>query len=218
MRLEGYGIVLERLKEDDIELVRQMRNSDHVRNYMEYRNIISTEQQQKWFASINNEYNNYFLIISNGVKCGLISGADIDWEQRVTRNGGLFIWDEKYQGTSVPVAASLLLTHLSFLIGFRMTYIRTLKSNQRAVSYNTQFGYVLEPGQESVDNQLYSLTAERFLDSTRGIRKALAGGQSVFRCVLEEPLDAMSLRIRDAINTLLPAERSQIELIIQPSA
>lgn len=215
MILEGYGIRLERLKHEDIELVRTMRNSDHIRNHMAYREIITPAQQEKWFHSINNEHNNYFLIIYNGKKCGMISGAEIDWNKLETGNGGLFIWDEEFHGTSVPLAASLLLTHLSFLIGFRRTYIKTLRDNTRAITYNTTFGYRLEPGQENERNQLYSLTREQFYASTKAFRKTLAGTE-VLRCIMKEPFDAMSKKVKQAIDAMPQPDRIQVELIIEP--
>lgn len=145
----------------------------------------------------------------------MISGAEIDWNKLETGNGGLFIWDEEFHGTSVPLAASLLLTHLSFLIGFRRTYIKTLRDNTRAITYNTTFGYRLEPGQENERNQLYSLTREQFYASTKAFRKTLAGTE-VLRCIMKEPFDAMSKKVKQAIDAMPQPDRIQVELIIEP--
>ena len=62
MKFFKYGITLERLKKEDIELVRQWRNSDPVRMNMNYQEIISPEKQLEWFHSINNENFHYTFV------------------------------------------------------------------------------------------------------------------------------------------------------------
>ena len=61
--LTDYGVKLVQLTEDKIELVRQWRNSDKIKKYMEYRDYISPEMQQKWFNKISNTTNDFFFII-----------------------------------------------------------------------------------------------------------------------------------------------------------
>ncbi|MDZ7743378.1 MAG: hypothetical protein U5Q03_16975 [Bacteroidota bacterium] len=46
MKLFKYGISLNRLKEDDIELVRKWRNSRKINQFMEYREEITPEMQK----------------------------------------------------------------------------------------------------------------------------------------------------------------------------
>ena len=45
MKFFKYGITLERLREEDIELVRQWRNSDQVRMNMKYQEIITRKAE-----------------------------------------------------------------------------------------------------------------------------------------------------------------------------
>ena len=90
MIIEKYGIKLIRLKQEDIELVRLKRNSLDINELMHDRVIISFEMQYKWFQSINNIYNNYFIIIYNNEKIGLVNGKNSDYEKRQSE-GGMFI-------------------------------------------------------------------------------------------------------------------------------
>ncbi len=60
MIIKGFAVTLSRLTIDDIELVRQWRNSETVRQFMEFREEITPEMQIKWFKSIDNEINNYY--------------------------------------------------------------------------------------------------------------------------------------------------------------
>ena len=50
MFFEKYGVKLERLTADKIELVRNWRNDPKISQYMEFRDHITAEMQKKWFA------------------------------------------------------------------------------------------------------------------------------------------------------------------------
>lgn len=204
MKIEGYGITLDRLTARDIEFLREKRNRPEVSAYMEYREYITEEAQAAWFNRINNEFNNYFLIEYNGERIGLISGAEIDWEENVTRNGGLFLWATEYWGTSIPVCASFLLTEVSFIIGFRKTYIRALEDNERAREFNRSLGYVPEPNQNEVRNKLYSLNPENFEKSTGKLRAILRRKYPQIKVTLFQPFDAMSARVYARLQSINP--------------
>lgn len=76
-------ITLTPLKEEDIELVRQWRNSPEVSQYMYTENFISKEQQVKWFERIEQEKNSkYWIINYEGNKIGVASLTDIDRKNR----------------------------------------------------------------------------------------------------------------------------------------
>ena len=187
MQLSKYGITLHRLREEDIETIRQWRNSPQINQFMEYRGNISPEMQRDWFKSVDNVDNFYFIIEYQGKKIGLINSSHIDWET-VSSEGGIFLWDEQYYDTFVPVWASLCLLETTyFILGAGKSVIKTLKDNERAKKLNVHLGYELQPGQEEVYNQIYMLTAESFRLHAHKLIKAatlLAGqdlsGHSVF--------------------------------------
>lgn len=173
MIVRGYGVELHLLSEEDLELVRVKRNSDFIRDRMEYREEITPEMQQQWFRTINNAHNNYYVIVYQNEKVGLISGNQVDWEKRETGNGGLFIWEEKFRDSLVPIAASLLLTDLTFLIGLERVRIKVMRNNTRAVTYNRLLGFELLEGQEHNESQLYELTKERYEARTGKLKQTL---------------------------------------------
>jgi UDP-4-amino-4,6-dideoxy-N-acetyl-beta-L-altrosamine N-acetyltransferase len=187
MKLSKYGIVLRRLRQEDIELVRQWRNSSQISQFMEYREYITPEIQLEWFRSVDNFENFYYIIQYEGKDIGLINSSKIEWDT-VSSEGGIFLWDEQYYETFVPVWASLCLLETSyFILGAGKSYIKTLNDNERAKKLNVHLGYELQPGQEGVYNQVYVMTAASFrLQATKLIRAAnlLAGpelaGHSVF--------------------------------------
>lgn len=179
MKVFKYGVMLERLKEDDIELVRQWRNSDPVRLNMEYREIISAEQQKQWFASINNLQNNYLLVSYLGKKIGLLNDKNIDWEMR-TSESGLFLGETDYYNTFVPYFISIAGIELNFyFLHWNKQYARILQSNTNAAKYNMLLGYRKLEGQENINNQLYELTRHDFELKAMKIRQAVRALASV---------------------------------------
>lgn len=198
MIITGFGVVLIRLQQQDIELVRQHRNSEAISKFMESRKEITKEEQEKWFASIDNKFNNYFVIVYKGEKIGLIYGADIDWEKKETGNGGIFIWNESLLETHAPLAASMLLTEVSFLLGMERTYIKVLRDNPRAIAYNENLGYEILPGQEKVINQKYVLTKENYYAKAARFRKTFVRmfGEN-FNMVLDHASHEAEINIRE---------------------
>jgi RimJ/RimL family protein N-acetyltransferase len=213
MIITGFGIVLVRLQHHDIEMVRQHRNSSAISQFMEFREEISKEEQEKWFASINNKSNNYFLINYKGDQVGLIYGAGIDWEKKETANGGIFIWEEKVMETQAPLAASLLLTEISFLLGLERTYIKVMRDNPRAIAYNQNLGYEILPGQEEVVNQQYVLTKENYYLKAGRFRKPFVRmyGEN-FTLLIDHPADEAEINIQAVYENTAEENKARLKL------
>lgn len=215
MVISGYGVKLVRIKHEHIELVRRYRNSERIRLFMEYREEITPEMQEEWFQKINNRNHGYFLIEVESNFIGLINGRDIDWEKKETKSGGIFIWDESWWNTTVPVAASLLFTEVSFLLGLERTYIRVLRSNKNAIAYNKRFGYQLLPNQDEVENQEYILTKEAFFLHTKKMRELFTRrwGNS-FTCIITDPNEDAALNALEIAAHFTPEERTKFSVIV----
>ncbi|MEI6060482.1 MAG: GNAT family N-acetyltransferase [Bacteroidota bacterium] len=189
MKICKYGITLNRLRQEDLELVRQKRNSEEVSRFMEFREEITPEMQQKWFESINNFENFYYIIEYKGQKIGLLNDKNMDWKAR-TSESGLFLWDESYINTLVPVLASLCLLELGFYyLEWKTSFIHVLRDNPKAIEYVSSLGYTLAEGQENADNQLYYLTPEFFETKGKKIRKAALAYKDEELYMLLEPFD-----------------------------
>ncbi|MEA3443666.1 MAG: GNAT family N-acetyltransferase [Bacteroidota bacterium] len=191
MKLIRYGVTLKRLTHDDLELLRTWRNSQQVNQYMEYREYITPEMQEKWFGGIDNPDNNYYIIIYNDEKIGLINEKGYSRFADNTSESGIFLGNEKYRNSFVPVFASLILLEMSFFfLGGNESYIRILRENSESIKYNRQLGYELCKDQEEIENQLYVLTRDNFIKKTYKIRKAalrISGDQNMY--VVWEPQD-----------------------------
>ena len=170
MIIRKYGLVLERLKEKDLELLRQKRNSEAVRQKMYFREEISPEMQKKWFESVNNKNNGY-----KGEKIGMVHGKNINYEKR-TCEGGIFLWDEKYLSTIIPTLVSVIMNDWSFLLGnYNAIYAKVLKENKTALAYNKLLGYEpCEPQNDDKDVQWMVLTKENYLKYADAARRNIA--------------------------------------------
>jgi RimJ/RimL family protein N-acetyltransferase len=188
MILSGYGIKLVRIRQEHIELVRHYRNTERIRSFMEYRDEITPEMQAVWFQQINNRNHGFFLIEYANEFIGVVNGKDIDWEKKITGSGGVFIWNESWWNTTIPVAAVLLFIDTSFLLGLERTYIRVLRDNDHAIRFNRSLGYVLLDGQEEVVNQEYVLTHDAYFSATTSLRRILQRQWgNTFTCVIADP-------------------------------
>jgi len=191
MKFFKYGITLERLKEEDIELVRQWRNSDPVRMNMKYREIISPEMQREWFRSINNENFHYVIFQYKGEKIGLLNDKNIDWETRSSETG-IFIGRPEFYHTFVPYLVSVAgIETLFYFLGWKKQYAHVLRSNTNAIKYNLELGYRLCEGQEGIDHQRYELTRESYDQTAGRIRKlvrSISGNDTKIN-ILFEPED-----------------------------
>ncbi|MBP1644451.1 MAG: pseH [Bacteroidetes bacterium] len=73
-------IKLRKVAEKDIEQIRNWRNSEEVSKYMYTNNLITKEQQIKWFEKISNSIDSiYWVIEYNQKPLGLASVTDINY-------------------------------------------------------------------------------------------------------------------------------------------
>ena len=175
MRIKKYGITLTRLKEKDIELVRSKRNLSEITSTMVFRDHITEEMQIKWFHSINNIYNNFFMIHFNGSPIGLINGKNIDFEKR-SSEGGMFIWGKEYWGTAQPALCSLIMSDFNFIMNeFETNYIQILRTNTKAISHNKQLGYIASDDLPATSEiQWYVLHRNDYLKNVDKVRKGVS--------------------------------------------
>lgn len=172
MKISKYGITLSRLAEEDLEMLREKRNADHIQRYMEYRDYITPEKQIEWFHSINNNENLYFIINYKGKPRGLINSKNIEWNP-LRSEAGLFIWDQELWNTQIPAFSTLILLEIAFFVdNAEYSMCQVLSDNPRAQNFNKQLGYELLPDQENIYNQHYTLTREKFFRKTAKIIKA----------------------------------------------
>lgn len=168
-----YGVVLKPLTKDKIELVRRWRNDPKISIFMEYRDYITPDMQLKWFHSVDNNQNFYFLIEVDQKEIGLINVRDVDYQQG-TGEPGIFIWDDDYLNSTVSFQSILALTDFCFEeLNLKKLIIHVLSDNKRAKDFNMSYGYQLSSNQEKIYNQEYTLVYERYQMKRAKILKLL---------------------------------------------
>lgn len=174
--LKQYGITLKRVVEGDLEEIRFWRNQNFISENMIYREEISKQDQLRWFQSINNKLNYYFIIINDeGDRIGVINSKDVDL-QKGEGEGGIFIWNQEVWNTQVPSLASLVLLNFSMLMlnSFKCSKIKVLKANSTAIKYNQSLGYVITNDFEQCDYLEMKLTKNSYLEATSKLRMKLS--------------------------------------------
>jgi RimJ/RimL family protein N-acetyltransferase len=171
MQFTCFGITLQRLAADDLEMVRQWRNSSWVRPYMRYREVIGAEQQIRWFQGLNEECDWYFIARSGAVPFALFDIKAIDWATACGESGG-FVGDPGFIGRPEPAQATLALMDFGFhLLRLQALQARYSASLARLVRFNQQLGYAVT--REGDDGFLYAeVSAERYSQQAAPLRKA----------------------------------------------
>lgn len=139
--LEGYGVTLRRLTHDKIEMLRQWRNDPKISQYMFYREYITPEMQERWFANLDKKCNYYFIIEYEGKEVGCINIRAIDWEKKCGEPG-LFIYDDEHLDSDVAMRAGFCMGDWIWNeLQLEYQHIEVQRSNKRAMQMNKANGY-----------------------------------------------------------------------------
>ncbi len=189
MRIKQYGITLRRVEKRDIEIIRKYRNSEHIKKTMIYKDYISKKMQLEWFKKIENKSeNNYFIIINNRKKIGLINVNEIG---NNFAESGLFMFKDEYYNNYLPVIASVIMINSTFyaMNNVAKSIIKVLKNNKNAISFNISLGYKII-NEENENYYIMEITKESCEKKIKKIKKAIENirGQSQYEITFE-PLD-----------------------------
>jgi UDP-4-amino-4,6-dideoxy-N-acetyl-beta-L-altrosamine N-acetyltransferase len=173
MQIAAYGIVLKAIEAADLELVRRWRNAEHVKKHMHYQDHITEAMQQRWFDTIDKTCNVYFVIEKESEKLGVVNLKDIDWNSK-TAEAGIFIGEEHYLNTPVPVLATIAIMEYAFeSLRLKSLKAKIASPNLKAVLFNESIGYQKQE-EQACEGFDYYITDERsFREATKTIRKTL---------------------------------------------
>ncbi|MBP6731439.1 MAG: GNAT family N-acetyltransferase [Chitinophagales bacterium] len=172
MKISRYGLTLQRLQQQQIELIRAWRNDGKIAQVMFYKGEITAQMQQEWFDSIDNEQNFFFLIYLQNEPVGLINISSIDWENK-TAYTGLYIYNDRFLSTDTPVMASLAMLDVFFLLfNLQSVYAKVKGNNKAAHNYNTALGFSRTKKIEYGLGYEYMLQKDNYLLKTKHLRNA----------------------------------------------
>ena len=162
MKLSIGGVTLKRLEEKDLEMLRTWRNDPKIRRVMFFQEDITRDMQLKWFTSLS-ELDYYFVIETDKKPVGLIH-LNIDEKDRDSAFAGLFIHDDSYWGTQVPVYSSLALLNFAFEeLDLKQVLAKVRKDNSAAIRYNQSLGF------SAIQGEFQVLTNNDFLCRTKSL-------------------------------------------------
>jgi RimJ/RimL family protein N-acetyltransferase len=171
--LERFHLVLSRVEHDDIEVIRQGRNAEHVRRMHRHQDEITPEQQEAWFRRVDDEWNYFFVVHHKEKKVGVVYVADFS-PGMATSNCGVFVWEKDALGSRVPLMAILtVLDFFFFDLQGGGTSSVVLRTNTAALRMNEFFGFRFEDGPKpdvvrvSMDRALYLQNRDRLLAFAR---------------------------------------------------
>jgi RimJ/RimL family protein N-acetyltransferase len=192
MRLKRYGIGLDSLNNDHLEMVRLWRNQEFVRCNMQFKELISREQQEAWFENLDKERNLYWVIRTHEYPIGLIHIKNIDW-RGPEGEAGIFVGEPSYLSMPQPMLAILFMMELAFeALEFTKLKAKIRSGNTQAIEFNQKLGYQLLPGQPE-GFQYYVVNQQEFNKATSKLR-----GQS-------------SRMYGDVTEVLKPSVRTKVE-------
>jgi RimJ/RimL family protein N-acetyltransferase len=165
-----FGITFKPLSGDNLEMVRVWRNSDDVRLFMQYQEIITPEQQQTWFQQLDKETNYYFVAFQNEIPFGLYNIKDVVFNIGIGEPG-VFLKSRDLWETDCSMRGSIAILKFAFeILKLNALKCHVLKSNKKVLVYNQQMGFQID---ENIDNDLsfeLLLTKEDFYANKKIIR------------------------------------------------
>ncbi len=168
MILQGFDITLTPLEKKDIEMVREWRNSDEIKRYALNQEHITSQQQLKWFNSLEHKEDEYFVIYMQDEPVGLI------WfnKRDDTVETGFYIYDTSRQNSLTPYkVVSIFHDYLFNVKHYKTLTCKIMHNNPRALRFNLSLGY---KEKESFDDfKSYELTSDDYNHTDAKISKLL---------------------------------------------
>lgn len=168
--LTNYGVTLRRLTHDKIEMLRQWRNDPAIRQNMVYREVITPDMQERWFANLDLLRNFYFIVEYKGIEIGMVNIKNMDFVKMNGENG-IIIYNEKYRGTDIPYRAMLVMYDWFFIErGFNYTYSHVLTTNPASIRLGEFMGFVKDTKNSTNEVEMWNLTNESYMQNVNRLR------------------------------------------------
>jgi len=181
---------------------------------MDYKVHITENMQKEWFNKINNINNFFFIIEFDDTPLGLINTSNINWETGVA-DTGLFVWEEIYINSPVPVLASLSMLDVFFtLFGLTKVTAKVKNDNVKAINYNASLGFSFVNIFKNTDFSLYELSAERYFKHANALRKSAETLYKNSTAIYLNPENKLSSVILDIINKAPEMNKQELKIYI----
>lgn len=171
MTITNYNITLKRVDSKDLELLRTWRNSDYVKTTMLYSEYITEEMQKKWFESIDNNQNFYFIAEFQNKKVGVINVKNI---QNNSGEGGIYLASDEFENTDI--VSRMVLCFNDFLFNeLKLDYLYShVKRDNKKASSSSKAQGCIENFKKSTEHVIqFKLLPENYNSKTKKIKTIL---------------------------------------------
>ena len=171
MLISKFNINLKRVTFDDLELLRTWRNSEYVNERMVSKEYITTEMQEQWFLSINNDYNYYFIAEFDNQKLGVISIKNIN-----NKSGEGAIYLSSYNFESTSIFARIVMCFNDFVFDeLNLEYITSFvkRDNFKALSSTIAQGGIEDESKSTSEYIYFKIDKLGYQNKTKKIRNIL---------------------------------------------
>lgn len=157
---------------NDIEQIRNWRNSDRIRSTTLSKNHITKEMQNSWFLNLENRMDYVFKIQLNSTFIGVASSKIIDTKETIMQPS-IYIGNSLYDGKGYGVSGIILINDFCFdFLNSSKLIINILKSNLAAIRFNESVGYKISSEEKGFVT--YSLSPDDYYRSRNKIMKLIA--------------------------------------------
>ncbi|MFC6876152.1 GNAT family N-acetyltransferase [Flavobacterium myungsuense] len=171
MKIKNYNISLERVDKNHLEMLRNWRNSEFVSSKMLYTDFITEEMQQKWFETINNNQNYYFVANYNNVSVGLINVKNIIDN---VGEGGIYLASSDFENTDIVARIVLCFNDYIFDdLKLDHIYSQVKATNQKAISSSIAQGCIKNEEKSTDEVVFFILKPENYRKKTLKIKEIL---------------------------------------------
>ncbi|WP_026972603.1 GNAT family N-acetyltransferase [Aliagarivorans marinus] len=134
------SITLAEIQPEDLEQLREWRNSPDIRAMMCDQSKISVEQQRSWYESLASSGATHFVARYKSVPIGYVNLKSIS--EPAVYEAGLYTGDARYRGTVVSFLMALAQIDFAFEQLSAQKLVATVKSeNIAAIRFNETLGY-----------------------------------------------------------------------------
>ncbi|MBL6995929.1 GNAT family N-acetyltransferase [Desulfobacula sp.] len=139
-------VKLRPITSEDMAKIPEWRNKDHIRKWFFNSNILTSEDQEKWYSAyVLNDFDKMFIIQAGSEDIGTFSVYNIDTKNKKAEIGNLMIGEDKHRGKGYAYQAGKLLLEYAFNnLKLERLYLSLFADNIAAFNLYAKLGFVKE--------------------------------------------------------------------------
>ena len=161
------------ISESDLELIRYWRNKDFVRNQMLTKDLISSENQNKWFLKMDKSINHIFIYSLDNIDVGCVNCKISDSKKGIF-DIGVYCGNSEYFGNPVNLLSIIFIHDYAFnTLKLNLSITSIKKDNKSSIGINKKIGYEFYDHLNK-EFDLYSLNNSKYISSKNQLKKIIS--------------------------------------------